>query len=46
MSMKYTSSNTKCDFCDNPKYVERLNNKGVLENYCVHCIEKLKRRGS
>ncbi len=36
----------KCDFCDNPKYVERLNNKGVLENYCVNCIEKLKRRES
>ena len=34
----------KCDFCDNAKYVERLNNKGVLENYCVQCIEKLKRR--
>ncbi|MEY4332142.1 MAG: hypothetical protein RLZZ196_880 [Bacteroidota bacterium] len=36
--------NDKCDFCDNDKYVERLNNKGVLENYCVNCIEKLKRR--
>lgn len=38
--------NTKCDFCDNPKYVERLNNKGILESYCVSCIEKLKRRES
>lgn len=42
MNMKYTES--KCNFCDNPKYVERLNNKGVLENYCVNCIDKLKRR--
>jgi len=38
--------NTKCNFCDNDKYVERLNSKGVLENYCVNCIEKLKRRES
>ncbi len=32
----------KCDFCDNEKYVERLNNKGVLENYCVNCINKIR----
>ena len=32
----------KCDFCDRPKYVERLNNKGVLENYCVNCISKIR----
>jgi hypothetical protein len=44
MNMKYTASNIKCNFCDNDKYVERLNNKGVLENYCLQCIEKLKRR--
>ena len=31
----------KCNFCDNKKYVDRLNNKGVLENYCVECISKL-----
>jgi len=31
----------KCDFCENPKYVERINSKGVLENFCTHCIEKL-----
>ncbi len=30
--------NTKCNFCDNDKYVERLNSKGVLENYCVNCM--------
>jgi len=34
-------TNMKCNFCDNPKYVDRLNNKGVLENYCVECISKL-----
>jgi hypothetical protein len=39
--------NIKCNFCDNDKYVERLNSKGVLENYCVNCIQKLnKKRGS
>jgi hypothetical protein len=32
----------KCDFCDNQKYIERLNSKGVLENYCVQCISKLR----
>jgi len=31
----------KCDFCENPKYVERINAKGILENFCTHCIEKL-----
>lgn len=31
----------KCNFCDNQKYVERLNSKGVLENFCVECIQKL-----
>ena len=31
----------KCNFCENPKYVERINSKGVLENFCVSCIEKL-----
>ena len=36
----------KCKFCDNPKYVERLSSKGVLENYCVECINNLKKRGS
>jgi len=41
-----TANINKCNFCDNPKYVERLNNKGVLEKYCVSCNEKLKRRGS
>jgi len=35
----------KCDFCDNQKYVERLNSKGVLENYCVSCIQKLNKKG-
>ena len=34
----------KCDFCDNPKYVERLNHKGILENYCVACISKLNKK--
>ena len=34
----------KCDFCDNDKYVERLNSKGVLENYCVNCIQKLNKK--
>ncbi len=34
--------NMKCNFCDNYKYIERLNNKGVLENYCVDCINKLR----
>jgi uncharacterized Fe-S radical SAM superfamily protein PflX len=31
----------KCDFCENPKYVERINAKGILENFCTICIEKL-----
>jgi hypothetical protein len=31
----------KCDFCNNPKYVERINSKGVLENFCVNCINNL-----
>ena len=31
----------KCDFCENPKYVERINSKGILENFCTNCIEKL-----
>jgi hypothetical protein len=31
----------KCDFCENPKYVERINSKGILENFCTHCIEKI-----
>ena len=31
----------KCDFCDNEKYVQRLNSKGVLENFCNNCIQKL-----
>jgi predicted nucleic acid-binding Zn finger protein len=31
----------KCNFCNNPKYVERINNKGVLENFCVECITSL-----
>jgi hypothetical protein len=44
MNMKYTASNTKCNFCDNDKYVERLNSKGVLENYCVNCIQKLNKK--
>jgi hypothetical protein len=43
MNMKYTSGNNKCNFCDNNKYVDRLNNKGVLENYCVECISNLNR---
>ena len=34
----------KCNFCDNVKYVERLNSKGVLENYCVNCINKLNKK--
>jgi hypothetical protein len=34
--------NIKCNFCDNDKYVERLNSKGVLENYCLQCIDKLR----
>jgi hypothetical protein len=33
----------KCDFCDRPKYVQRLNNKGVLENYCSVCIKNISR---
>ena len=36
--------NTKCDFCDNEKYVQRLNSKGILENYCVNCIAKLNKK--
>jgi hypothetical protein len=35
----------KCNFCDNQKYVERLNSKGVLENFCVECIQKLIKGG-
>ena len=35
----------KCNFCENLKYVERLNSKGVLENFCVDCIKKLIRDG-
>lgn len=31
----------KCDFCENPKYVDRLNAKGILENFCTKCIEKV-----
>lgn len=31
----------KCDFCDRPKYVQRINSKGVLENFCVECITNL-----
>jgi len=31
----------KCDFCENPKYVERINAKGILENFCTKCIEKV-----
>jgi hypothetical protein len=31
----------KCDFCKNVKYVERINSKGTLENFCTNCIEKL-----
>jgi len=31
----------KCDFCENPKYVERINAKGTLENFCTKCIEKV-----
>ena len=34
----------KCNFCSNDKYVQRLNSKGVLENYCVSCIDDLKKR--
>ncbi len=29
--------NTKCNFCEKEKYVEFLNNKGVLVNYCITC---------
>jgi len=36
--------NIKCNFCDNAKYVERLNSKGILENYCVNCIQKLNKK--
>ena len=35
----------KCNFCDNDKYIERLNSKGVLESYCTNCIEKLIKGG-
>jgi hypothetical protein len=31
----------KCDFCDKPGYVERINAKGTLESFCTNCIEKL-----
>ena len=34
----------KCDFCDNDKYIQRLNSKGILENYCVNCINKLNKK--
>ena len=27
----------KCNFCENDKYVERLNSKGILELYCYPC---------
>ena len=36
--------NSKCNFCDKEKYVQRLNSKGVLENYCVNCISKLNKK--
>lgn len=29
----------KCDFCENEKYIERLNFKGILENYCIQCFK-------
>jgi len=32
---------TQCDFCEKPKYVERINSKGILENFCTDCIENL-----
>ncbi len=34
----------KCDFCENQKYVERLNSKGVLESFCNDCIQKFFRK--
>lgn len=34
----------KCNFCNNEKYVERINSKGILENFCVECINKLNNR--
>lgn len=34
----------KCKFCDNPMYVERLNCSGLLEAFCVECIDKLNKR--
>lgn len=28
-----------CNFCNKPKYVQFLNNKGLMINYCIKCWE-------
>jgi len=40
LELCYTNT-MKCDFCENPKYVERINSKGILESFCTKCIEKV-----
>ena len=32
--------NDKCDWCDSPRYIQKLNSKGILLNYCYKCLEK------
>ena len=36
-----TNVQEQCDFCDNAKYVQRMNTKGVMESFCVECLSKI-----
>jgi len=34
----------KCNFCDNEKFVDKMNARGVLEAWCTECLDKDKIR--